>query len=118
VALVDGAVFGVAAAVGERRHVVADGPAGRAVSKSYDLARDFEAEKIGRARRCRVEALALHEVGAVDPRRLDADQHFPGRGARHRATARNQHLRPARGRHLDHGHIGRHGPHRYAPRVF
>jgi hypothetical protein len=110
-ARVDGAELGVAAAVGERRHLVAERPARNPLSEADDLARHFEAEKIGGAWRRRIKPFPLHEVGAVDAGGGDADQHLAGGGARHRAAAGLQHLRPAGGAHLDRGHVGRNGLH-------
>ena len=63
-----------------------------------DPARDFEAGNVGRARRRRVLALALQDVGAVDARRLDRDQHLARARDRHRPLGQVQHLGPARAR--------------------
>ena len=48
----------------------------RAASRRDHFTRDFEPEHIARAWRRRIEPAALQDVGPVDPRRGDLDQHL------------------------------------------
>jgi hypothetical protein len=69
------------------------------------LAGDLEAGNIRRARRRRIEALALHDVGPVDAGGRDLDQDFALGRCRHRALLRRQNLRPTRAFDADDGHV-------------
>ena len=82
VALVRQAIFRIAAADHQGHHAVAELPALDARSQRHDFAGDLEAGNIRRARRRRVEALALHHVGPVDAggRYLDQDLAIAGVG--------------------------------------
>ena len=64
-----------------------------AASPLDDRSRHFQARQVGRARRHRVQALALQHVGPVHAGRRDANQHLarrppPGPGARRAAAPR------------------------------
>ena len=54
----------------------------------------LQPDDLRRARRRRVVALALHEVGAVDPGRHDVDEHLARPGDRVGRRSPAQHLRP------------------------
>src|SRR3954471_4951966 len=69
-----GAVFGIAAAVGQRTDPVADFPSCHAASHGDDLARDLEPKDRRRAGWRWVGALALRDVWAVYAGGHDADQ--------------------------------------------
>ncbi len=57
-----------------------DASASTPATDRFDFARDLEAQRVGRARRRRVEAGALHQVGTIDAGGGDADQDFTGTG--------------------------------------
>ena len=59
-------------------------PARHAGADGLDHAGDFEAQRVGRAGRRRIEPGALHQVGPVNARRGDADQDFAAPGLRPR----------------------------------
>ena len=61
-----------------------------------DFSRDLHSGQVGRAGRRRVAALALHDIGPVDARGLDADQHFILAGLRNRPNRGLQLLRARR----------------------
>ena len=69
------AVLGVAAAGDERADAVALAPPG-VRGRGGDGARDFQSEDGRRSRRRRIVAGALQQVGTIDARGLDANQHF------------------------------------------
>ena len=75
-------VFGIAAAGNQRADPVAGLPARDAFADGFDLAGDFKAQRVGRARRRRIAAGALDKVGTVYPRRVNPDQNLSrsGRG--------------------------------------
>ena len=77
------AIFGIAAAGDQRADLLPEQRFGAWPGRDHRSG-DFEAEDVGRARRRRIEPAALEDVGAVDPRRGDLDQHFARPGARHR----------------------------------
>ena len=85
---IDGDIFGVTAAVGQGDHFVADGPALHVRAFGDDFARDFEARQVGCALGCRVEALALHDVGTIDAGSNHLDQYFMGFDRRQRTFDR------------------------------
>src|SRR6266581_283755 len=101
------AVFGVAAALHERGHRVADAPFLHAFAERGDAAGELQTRDVGGARRHRIVAGALHRVGAVDAGGRDADQDFAALRLGNRARADFQHLGPARPGDLDRAH-GRH----------
>ena len=74
--------LGVPAAGEQRAHLVADRPARRRLAERLDDPAHLEPGDVRRARRRWVVALALQEVGAVDARGDDVDEHLagPGRG--------------------------------------
>jgi hypothetical protein len=73
------AQLGLPAAADDRHHAIALGEAVGAGSARGDLPGELQAGDVGRrARRRRVVARALVDVGAVDTGRADADQHLPG----------------------------------------
>ena len=75
-------LLGVAAAGQQRAHLVTRPPAGDAVADGPDPAGAFQARVRRRARRRRVAALPLHQVGAVDTAGGDLDDHLAGAGDR------------------------------------
>ena len=70
--------LGVATSRQQRAHLVADRPAVDAVTDRVHRAADLEAGVVRRARRRRVEAHPLHDVGAVDPGRRHPDPDLAG----------------------------------------
>src|SRR5882762_686583 len=71
-----GAVLGVAAALNERGHRVADAPSRDAFADGFDGARELQARNVGSAWRHRIVAGALHGVGAIDAGADDLDEDF------------------------------------------
>ena len=84
----DGHLLGVAAAGQQRADLLAGLPPGDAVAEGGHGARALEARIGRRARRRRVEPLALHEVGPVDACRGHLDQNLA------RPRPRVRHLGP------------------------
>ena len=82
----------VPAAAEQRAHLVADGPAGHAVAERGDPARALQPRVRRGARRRRVVALPLQEVGPVDRAGGDLDEHLAGAGLRVRHLGPLQHL--------------------------
>ena len=74
--------FGVATAGEQGDALVADAPAGDVVADRLDGAGDLEADHVADARRGRVVALPLQQVGPVDPGGPDADDDLARPGAR------------------------------------
>ena len=89
------AVFGIAAAGDERADLLAEQRFGRALAQRDDFARYLEARDRRGARRRRVEALPLDDVGAVDPGMADPDQHLVFSRLRNRQRFGAEYLRPA-----------------------
>ena len=78
-ALVDDRQLALAAAADDPHHAVALGEARRARAERLDDARELEAGDVLRAAgRRRIATAALQDVGAVDARRLHADEHLAG----------------------------------------
>ena len=75
------AIFGIAAACDEGADVAAH----QLFPTVDDLSGDFQPEDVRRTGRRRIEPLALKDVGPVDARRGDLDQHLAGARGRHRA---------------------------------
>ena len=98
------AVFRIAAADHQGRHLIAGLPTRRALAAGRDRAGDLEARNIGRALRRRVKSAALHHVRSIDARRRDLDQNFARPGYRHRALLGNQHLGSTGRADRDRGH--------------
>ena len=90
-----GAVLGVGAARRQRAHRIADLPARDAVAERRDRAGGLEARQVRRARRRRIGAGALREIGPVHAGRRDLDQDLAGLGLRHRPRRRHQRFGPA-----------------------
>src|SRR5882762_3922488 len=107
-----GAVLGVAAALNERGHRVADAPSRDAFADDFDGARELQARNVGSAWRHRIVAGALHGVGAIDAGADDLDEDFALLRPRDGARADSQHLRSSRLGDLDraHGFWDRHIP--------
>jgi len=100
-------IFRVAAAMGERRHFIAQRPAAYALAESDDLAADLEpGQRRGIGRRV-VGAAALPEVGRVEAGCRDADQHLAGARLRGGQAHRLQHFWAAELGDGDGGHFGR-----------
>ncbi len=99
-----GAVLGIGAARRQRAHGIAHLPAADARAQRRHGAGGFETGQIRRARRRRIEAGALGDVGSVDARRRDLDQQLAVLGLRHRPRRRHQRFGPARLLDLDTGH--------------
>jgi hypothetical protein len=95
-ALRHGHLLRVTAAGQQRAHLVADLPADDARAQRGDPAAALQPGIRRRARRRRVEALPLHDVGRVDPGRHHVDDHFAR--SRHRVghLGELEHVRPAR----------------------
>jgi hypothetical protein len=83
-------LFRVPAAGEQHAHLVTNGPAVHAVAKRGDAARALESWIGRRARRRRVQALPLHQVGTVDARPDDLHYGFPRRGGRVRHLGKLQ----------------------------
>ncbi len=75
-AMIDEAIFGIAAARQKRADIAPEQPFGNAVAQCDDLARHFEPQCLACPRRRRVFSLALHQVGMVDARKGGADQNL------------------------------------------
>ena len=73
--------LGVPAAGQQRAHLVADRPARRRPRRARRSAAALQAEDVRGARRRRVEALPLQEVGAVDGRGATSTTTSPGPGS-------------------------------------
>ena len=71
-------LFGIAAAGEQRAHLIARSHATDALAHLEHLARALQAEDGASARRWRVAARALHQIGAIDGGGFDADAHLPG----------------------------------------
>ena len=83
-----GHLFGVAAAGQQGDDLVPHGERlGHAGPEPGDPARDFQPGNLRGPGRGRVVALALLDVGAVEPRGDDVDQHLAGAGHRRRDLA-------------------------------
>ena len=113
--LLGNAVLGVAAAVDERAHLVAELPARDARADGCHLAGDLEAGQRRVARRRRIEPGALHEVGTVDAGRGHLDQDLAGRRLGRGHGLRLQDLGPAGRGDLDRRHRLGHAGHGSAP---
>jgi hypothetical protein len=95
--LVDDHLLGVAASSEDPHHAIAGLQTAHPGAAIHDLSREFQAGNVGRrARRSRVEAFSLQQIGAVQPRRADPDDDI----LRARDGLRNlphlQYFRPAR----------------------
>ena len=99
-----GAVFRIAAAIGQGADLVADLPRRDIGTDRHDLARDFQAQDRAGAGRRRVGALALGDIGTVHTGGLDADQHLIGLRGWERALGEPHHLGSAGAVHLNEGH--------------
>ena len=76
-ALVRDGKLRVPAASDDSEHTIADGPSGDAASELCDLTSDFESRDVrGRAGRCRIASLPLHEIRAIQRGRVHPHQHF------------------------------------------
>jgi hypothetical protein len=96
-ALVHHDLLGVGAARDETIDPIARRVAARARAHRVDHARVLEAGDVRRhARRRRVEAGPLHQIGAVHARVLHADPHLPVPGFGDRDVAKSENFRPAR----------------------
>jgi hypothetical protein len=73
-----GAELGIAATGNQRAHLIAHTPSADALAQFGDRAGHFHAENLGRARRRRITARALRQIGVVQPRRGHLDQHLAG----------------------------------------
>ncbi len=73
-----GRLLGVAAARYQGHRAVADFPAGCGGADCGDFTGNFHPDDLRRARRWRIEALALEQVGAIDAGGVDANQDFVG----------------------------------------
>jgi hypothetical protein len=70
-------IFGIASARQQSAHGITNLPAWRLRADLLDHACDFETGDIsGRVRRSGVASLTLNQVGAIQPRRLYANQHL------------------------------------------
>ena len=78
----NGGACRVAAAREERADRIADRPAAHVRAERGDDAGDFETGNVGRARRRRILAEALQQIGAIDARGRDVDQDLAGGGNR------------------------------------
>ena len=78
------AIFAIAVGDQERADLVAGLPPLTPSPSLDDRPRAFEAGDVAGAGRHRVAAHALQAIGAVDPRRGDADQHLAGFRLGHR----------------------------------
>src|ERR1700722_7760133 len=90
------AKIGIAAAGDQSRHASAEAVTPRVRSKRDDFAGDFQAEHISYARRGRIVALALMDIGSVDAGGLASDQNLALRRNRTRAHLDFERLRTAR----------------------
>ena len=95
VGLMDQAVLGIAAAMGKRADQRARNVAGDAGADGDHLAGDFEAGQIRCARRWRIAAFALGNVGPVHARSGHLDQDLAGARLRHGARFERENFRPA-----------------------
>ncbi|MNI36886.1 hypothetical protein D3C73_909530 [compost metagenome] len=119
VAGVDQGVFRVAAAAQQGADPVADGPAADAFADRLDLAGDLQPQHVRSARRRRITALALDDIGTIHPGGAHADADLAGAGRGQGAQRRAQGLgRSLAAVDLDHPHggVGRHG-HGWLPRL-
>ena len=73
-----GSLLGVSAARYQSHRAIADFPPGCSGADCGDFASDFHPDDLRRARRRRIEALPLEQVGAIDARSADANQDFVG----------------------------------------
>jgi len=96
--------FGVATAGEQGDALVAGAPAGDVVPYRFDDAGDLQADHVADAGRGRIVALALQQVGAVDPGCPDADDHLAPRGHGPGSVAEGQVLGPAGGGDGDNAH--------------
>ncbi len=83
-------LLGVAAAGEQGAHLVADRPARDALAEAATSPLHSSPGYSRRTGRRRVEALALHEVGAVDAGRDDVDEHLAGAGGRGGTSSRTR----------------------------
>ena len=75
----DAHVLGLRAAADDAEHAVAGLESGDVGAGALDDARELEPGDVGRdARRRRVEAGALHQIGAVQPGTVHPDEHLVG----------------------------------------
>jgi hypothetical protein len=79
---VDGDPLGIAPAAQQGAHPVADGPARHPFAYGFDLARDLKPENVRSARWRGIAAVALQQVGPIDPGGMDPDDHLAGAGHR------------------------------------
>jgi hypothetical protein len=79
---VDRDISRIAAPTQQGHDPIAHPPARRALAKLGHHAGDFQPQGLGRAWGRRVDALALHQIRAIDPGRLDLDQNLTGAGTR------------------------------------
>ena len=107
----DDAVLRVAAAAHQRADPLPGAP-GPGIGGRDDLSADLQAGNIGGARRRRILAQPLHDVGPVDARGGHADEHFTGARHGHRTGHEPQDVRAARPGDLDRAHRRRDGRHR------
>ena len=109
VALMDGDIFGIAAAGHQRHHRIANLEPRRAAAERHDMAGDFQARKVGGALGRRIAALALQHVGPIDAGRCDRDQDLALERMGHRPLDRFEHIRSAGLVDRDGGHGGGQG---------
>lgn len=93
---VHGDIFGITAAIGQRRHPVARLPAINAITQRDDFSRHLKTQKIRRPFGWRIQTLALNNVRAVDADGGHADQHLARTGRGYRPAAGLQYVGPAR----------------------
>jgi len=99
----------VAAAVGQRAHLIPQCQIDDVRAKSRDLSGDLESEDGTGIGRDGVSPQALQDIGTIDAGRVHADQHLLRCGTRHRGLRHLQHLRAAGARAFDQIHLTRQG---------
>jgi hypothetical protein len=99
------AVLCIAATRHEGAHAITFAPALCVAAARRNRAGHFQSGDITRARRGRIFALALHQVGPVHSGRRDADQHLSPFRLRQRHLNRLKHFRSAGFSDADDNHV-------------
>ena len=86
------AIFGIAAACDQRADLLADHRIIGAGTHGNNRACYLQSRNMRGTGRGRIEALALNDIGAVDPSSRDADQYLALRRLRNRRLACNQYF--------------------------